>query len=239
MRLLVRIFALLFIALTAHGETLSDRYGESLVGYWGADGYANSDTAGATMHDASGRGNDGTAEGDAYFDGDAMVFDGVDDGVKISNTVLSSGQDKVTVSAWIYITGNANNSYERYVDIQDGSGGNSLILYWDDDDKEYGFRGFGNFATVTGQDPPQGQWMHWVGVMDGSDAKFYLDGDLQATASISGTTADSVVAIGTKYSASGDEAMAKIADVTIFNRALSEKEITWLYHNVRPEGVLQ
>ncbi len=184
--------------------------------------------------DESGESNHGELYGPAKrsshrcLRGQCLEFDGNDDYVEINNTVLSSGRKELAVSAWIYITGNAGNSWERYVDLQDGSSNNHSTLYWDDDGSTYGFSALGADANVTGENPPKGRWMHWTGVVNETHAKFYLDGDLKSTAPISETTAESVVSIGKRYD-KYDQAMAKIDEVRVYNRSISEKEIWKLY----------
>ncbi|WP_414837370.1 LamG domain-containing protein [Candidatus Nanosalina sp. VS9-1] len=200
----------------------------TLRGYWPL-----TETSGSTAYDYSGRGLDGTVYGasmgaSGLFGSGAYSFDGNDDYVKIDSHVISAGKDSLSVSAWIYITGNAGNSWERYVDVQDGNNGGACALYWDDDDARYGFSALNTQAIVTGANPPSGEWMLWTGVLRNGSIEFYMNAEKKAEASTSNTTSDSFVSIGKRYDAN-DQVLAKMNDVRVYSHALSLQEIQYLY----------
>lgn len=200
----------------------------TLEGYWPLN-----EDSGSTAYDYSGRDLHGSVNGpiqgvSGLHGMKAYEFDGDDDYVSVDETVISSGKDSLTISAWIYITGNPGNSWNRFLDVQDGTNGSACTIYWDDNDSRYGFSAMGASAIVTGDNPTQGVWMHWVGALKNGTAEFYLDGVKRADDSTTSTTADSVVSIGKRYDAN-DQVQAKMCEVRIYNHALTRSEIQYLY----------
>lgn len=70
-----------------------------------------------------------------------------------------------------------------------------------------------------------GQWYYCVVVRDGSNTRWYLNGqlDTNGTTSYSGGTREDDLIIGTGYT--GNNIVGTLDEVRIYNRALSEKEI--------------
>ena len=207
---------------------------DSLVGWWDFDRENGRNKAG---------GDDGTISGGVSFNkgvnnGKSIDMDGNDDRVKVDN-VPTNGTSEVTVAAWVYITGNAGNSWERHVDLQNGSGGQIVVLRWDDDGAQYGFQALGANADVN-EDPPQNVWLHWVGVVRNGTAYFYENATQRATGSTGGgsTASSSVLGIGNRYD-KNDHALARIDDVRVYNRALSDEEVDVLYEMSGPDAKMK
>ena len=208
----------------------------NLVGYWSFD-----EGSGTFLQDESENNNHGTIYGDAQWtqgiSGQALMFDGVNDYVKIpdSDSIRISGD--ITLSAWV------KTSTMKSTDpiISKGPGDHT----------------FGYFlGTGTGYPPHQAsfqlhptgepgidlhseetlsveQWYHIVGTRSGTSMKIYINGVLDNTiicfpGSIRTNTYP--LDFGAHYSYS---VLYKgiLDEVRIYNRALSVTEIQYLHDN--------
>ena len=195
-----------------------------LVGYWPLN--ENSGKA----YDHSGRGNHGTVNGATQavsgpVNATAYSFDGSNDFVKISEGVISGSA--MTISAWINIDGPGDASWNRIIDVQDGSNANAHGFVWGEDDNRHGF------FTPDGQayiqnDIETGQWIHLTGIIDSSNAKFYKNAELKASTAVSTNFTDLKLCIGKRYD-KNDQTNGRISEVRIYNRPLTQSEIQYLY----------
>lgn len=184
-----------------------------------------------TNHGAS-SGQTGIAGTDTYrYDGDNDYSQG--------GTPNLDGNE-LTFFAWLYIHGRGGNSYNRYFDI-DRSTDNAL-LWWDEDDDEYGFNSTLGKATVTGSEARTGVWMSWAGVFDGSTLYFYEDGVEQDTTSVSGSLdfSSSVTVVAQKRNADASDWGNIRPDYwRMYNRGLSGTEIQDLHDGLADEAHLE
>ncbi len=199
-----------------------------LVGWWPFNGNAN---------DESGNGNHGTVHG-ATLNSDrngagnkAYNFNGNNDRIVIENSLLSSQPTSYSISIWFLsnsVTGelicdrNTINYDFKYRLVYD----NDSIIY----------------ATVSGEqvgwnktDYPKNKWNHVVAIGDlqSNTSKFYLNGVLIYTRDIYYPNHLNATTIGANYAPGYpgyDNAInGKIDDIAIYNRALTQQEITALY----------
>lgn len=222
---------------TTNNKALSD----GLVGYWPMDETAANSCTGGTNDtcDKSGNGFDGAwANNTAAIGGkfaNGTDYDGTNDSISVSdNDAFSvSTTNKLTVSAWIYpdsnsgtrqiITKGTTSNFEWSL----GSNANLYqILIWSS-----------SGSVIANLSLSQGfqanQWQHFAFTIDLSTntAVAYRNGVVAASATISGTYTNGTAAVRFGERADGSNDFdGKIDEVRIYNRILSDKEITALYN---------
>ena len=201
-----------------------------LVGYWTFDG---KDMANGVALDKSGNGNNGNlmniSTSTFYAPGkigQAGKFDGGDDYVNTTNTLSASGQ--YSVSFWAKKNGAGVSDpraimisqHDTYIDTCY----NNQVL-------------FSVNTTVGGQELVQGGtcastgiWTYYTGTYNGSVALLYVNGLQVGTLDKTGNVASSYLTMGTYSSGSGFFFNGSLDDIRIYNRALSQSEITQLYN---------
>jgi len=218
--------------------------GEGLIGYWPLD-----EGGGANTADASGNGSDGTLNGGpgwvAGKFGNALEFDGSDDHVDLGNpTILDFGTSDFTISAWVKTTSPGGETV--VAKGGDNSGGIRWRLYVDsttvemlvDDDND-------KFDPGGSIDVTDGEWRHLIGLRRGTDIRAYVDAveDESVTAHGESTIPADYDLSGTSQhnayigclTAHDSGSLIKffagmIDDVAIWNRALDQEEIDYLYN---------
>jgi len=218
-----------------------------LVGYWSFD-----EGTGTIAYDLSGYGNNGTLYSSTTICsnppssgcptwttgkiGKALIFDGSDDWVRVSNSPSLDINKNISVFAWV--------NRSRIVDWERVLG----KYYWSGSDT-------GSWELDLGQGYLRcifninGTWIsanapvstnnatstwYFVGcVYDGAKLYNYVNGTLQATSVASGniTTTTYPLAIGTTSNGTSIQNVIQgiIDEVRIYNRALSDSEIKTLY----------
>ncbi len=199
-----------------------------LVGWWPFTGNAN---------DLSGNGNNGTINGGVTLTTDrfnnlnrAYSFDGNADYINCGNTPSVNMTGSLTISAWLYAS-----------DLTDARGvvtkspiGNSYALVVG----AYNISNLNFLGINTGYLVPTFSWVHVVSVFDAASQtiRLYNNGVLYGTQSVPfnsiGTSSDNLC-LGThrptftpNWSWSG-----KLDDIGIWNRALNQQEIAYLYNS--------
>ena len=206
--------------------------------------------SGTTWSDISGSGNNGTlTNGPTYSsaNGGSIVFDGSNDYVSANvGTTLDIGTStSVTFSAWIKYTTSASN-YTGIIAKATSPGGSNtgfqMLLYTNKLSCELGaggsaFLGPPSFIGTTTLNT--GNWFNTVLTINRSTntVSIYVNGTLEASqvnASIgtSNLTSSSNLLIGTERT-SGIFLNGNIAQVSVYNRALSADEIQQNYNVLR------
>ena len=207
-----------------------------------------------TLRDVSGNGNDGTTDYGANTTGMdcskpgkygfGCEFDGTDDHVVVTDTGSDSVLDMteaLTLSAWIYKTGNTSTDSETNLITKADSDGNP-VNYWlqveDFSDTEYlsyyVISDTGTPGEIRSNDPISLNTWHHVTVVDDDDAgtcKLYIDGVSQGeTVTYSGHPSgrglqdnDHNLLIGGLYS--GEFYQGLIDDVRLYNYARTQDQI--------------
>jgi hypothetical protein len=208
----------LFLVLTSPAKA-------DLVGWWRLD-----EGSGTTAADSSGNGNDGTLRGDpqwvAGVVGGALDFDGNGDYIDCGNNPIFNITDEITLAIWVNANDNGNSEHNCWMGKGDNTyaikhqSGNYLEFFIYDGD-------WHSTHYTTNLTSLNGDWHHMAGTFDGSELKFYLDGELAANLVYSGTigTTSDHVTIGENSQATGRYFDGMLDDARIYNEALSADDI--------------
>jgi hypothetical protein len=179
---------------------------------------------GETLRDVSGNGNHGTLTNmDAATDwvatskGLALDFDGFDDYVDCGRP--SMGVGKLTVNAWIKL--NAGNIFQHLVD----SSSNSWHLALLNNNKPYFYNG-ATLHTLT-ETLSTNTWYMITGVQ-GSTLDLHVNGVLSQSISSNVNLTTNNIHIG-RWQNGGRNFNGRMANISVYNRALSPTEIKQLY----------
>ena len=215
-----------------------------LIGYWNFE-----ENNGDTAYDRSGNGNDGTIYGANWttgISGNALSFDGVDDYVDIGNNVKPPFP--VTVSAWVKLNELNLVSILRNDKWDSGNYRYGLAIGCSPDGEIFGyyFEGFSapwnrieRFSNNSVN--PVGDWHHLVVVFhEHNNIQLFWDSvkydgyNREGTGS-GMTYSNANGAIGTYTHNDGPHYLnGEIDEIRVYNRALSNEEIEFLYKN--PSG---
>jgi hypothetical protein len=177
--------------------------------------------------------------------GKALSFDGIDDYVEIPDSAsLRVPDPSVTVSVWV-------NRFSHDANYE------GIITKWE---QVGNFKGFlmqsmvdGSIRFLIGNGPTHSratavitdnEWVHLLGTYDGSTIKLFKNGVLVSSVSFGGGTyTTNPVEIGRRIHGATAYFNGLIDEVRIFNRALSEEEIKFLYQEglkkLQNSGMLQ
>lgn len=199
----------------------------SLVGWWKLD-----EGQGMTALDWSGNGHNGTLAGDpqwvAGIDGGALELDGFGDYVDCGNSEALTIQDSLTMAVWFKTPG-FTRDWEAVIAKGDGAyrlsrsatNGNALHMGVNGTTANY----FDGNKTVTDD-----EWHHGAGVYDTAAGRaiLYIDGIPDVSAPCTGQieATDDPFYIGENAGAGSRYFGGLIDDVRIYNRALSQDELS-------------
>jgi hypothetical protein len=201
-----------------------------LVGFWPFNGNAN---------DASGNGNNGVNNGgtlttdrnniasSAYYFSSAACATRIDATINTSSIVTG-----LTISVWILRVGNGC-AGPRVLEFYNPLGNpGTMDIGWDDN-------GFGNIGSYTSTSnvvasswtkPSNNIWTHLVYTNDGTFGRFYQNGILfNSTSSTGNPVLSGNAAFGRMNHPDYDAFNGKLDDIGIWNRALTQLEVTALY----------
>jgi hypothetical protein len=204
-----------------------------LVGWWPFNGNAN---------DESGNGNHGTVNGATLTSdrngvgGKAYYFSSANCATRIdANLNTTSIQSGLTISIWVLKSGNGcigPRLLEIYNTV-DGPGSAG----WSWDNSNYATFGSqtsnGTYVYSTFNPKPNNVWTNLVYTNDGVKGRFYQDGVLINSVTSSGNPIlGNIAAFGRMNHPAWDAFNGKLDDIAIYNRALSQIEITGLYTGI-------
>jgi hypothetical protein len=196
-----------------------------LVGWWRLD-----EGTGSTAYDSSGNGNDGTINGNPRWVagrvGTALDFDGNGDYVDCGNDPIFDITDEITLSIWVNANDNGNGENNCWM----GKGDNTYAIKHQTGNYLEFFIYDGSWHSTnysTDIASLNGEWHHMAGTYDGSELKFYLDGELAANLVYSSTigTSSNNVTLGENSQATGRYFDGMLDDARIYNEALSAADI--------------
>ncbi|MEY2488949.1 MAG: hypothetical protein QOC70_891 [Verrucomicrobiota bacterium] len=194
---------------------------DGLVGYWKLDESEPSDAC----VDSSGHGNMGAPYGTAVVDGKvnkARSFNGSGDYIAIPTLSIP---DAITVAAWVYSESFAQSGF-----VVTKNPVNSQWALFFESDGFLKWRGAAIETNVVCPAPSNNKWHHIVGKQKGNAGSLYVDGVLCASGTLPAIgNAASSINIGRFDSVSFYYFTGRIDDVRIYNRALSDNEISRLF----------
>ena len=209
-----------------------------LLGWWPFNGNAL---------DISGNANNGTVNGatlttDRFGNvNSSFNFDGVNDFIQLQCPVVNNA---ITISLWAYDLGGYPNAFSinpRYVSAEFCNGSFGLLnnvnvpldgLFFARN------RGTQSADIISNSMPTYNINQHIVFTYNGSIGKFYINGNLISSVSNVGTiSTSSNLYFGKSGCAIGqlvDAFKGKLDDIGIWNRALTQQEVTNLYLSTTP-----
>lgn len=208
--------------------------GPTLVGHWKFD-----EGTGTTAYDETANNNDGTITGATWTTGkfgSALAFDGDGDYVSFPGQQHIPDGSPFTIAAWVYWTAapfGRSHVYGRNSNTVDSQTG--LYMYDSGDFRLQVSNGSARQVVVL-QTVQQNQWVHVVGVYDGSTIQGFTNGVASSPVSVtlSGTVPNISAGI---YGDVINRAYldryftGKVDEVMVYGRALTEQEIQVLYNN--------
>ena len=222
------LFILLFLIISCSSVRADIVTG--LVGHWKLDGNGN---------DSSGRGNNGTVTNAtatpdrSNVASKAMAFDGNGDYITCTDANLPLGNANRTISLWIKPS--VSESKQMFGYGGEGAGklftvlmvatSNIVGIWW------YGNSLVGQFPTTV---VSLGVWQNIVFTYDGTNIRSYLNGSLKDSYAIALNTLNTgTMKIGDAPNVTAQYRYfnGSIDDVRIYNRALTQDDVTQLYNN--------
>ena len=232
--------------LNAYSQLPSYVPSNGLVGYWPFNGNAN---------DESGNGNNGTVNG-ATLTADrnglankAYSFDGISNYIKVNNsTSINIIGTQITMSYWLNSNSNINDA--NYKGISKGGynvGSGYEFMY------RNAYGGDNGVLSITGgtgiqacdigynMNSVSGQWIHLVVTFNNGIVKFYVNGVYQQgnncnqISQFVSNTDDLYIGKRNPSNSWAGLLKGKLDDIGIWNRALTDQEITILYNGCTHE----
>ena len=206
--------------------------------------------SGTTWTDLSGNGRNGTLTngvGYSASNGGALVFDGVNDYVDLGNPSSLDITQAITHILWINPISNYASSYNGiFTKANTGSSGGSLSntliyigpggIYTVQYGKSDGAPGNGVTNTISAYN----QWVCYASTYDGANVTLYKNGvqvnQVAQTGAIYNTNQNTGVKLGTdgRYNLDGGRQYnGNIAQVSVYNRALSAAEVSQNYNALK------
>jgi glucose/arabinose dehydrogenase/PKD repeat protein len=199
-------------------------------------GWAFGESFGTTVNDVSGNGNTATLQNGPTWAsgkyGGGLQFDGVNDYLSVLNSAsVNLSGNAMTLSMWInpsagggdqvpfakFWSGTMSSPFYQYGVELDG--GTTPHMY-------FGTAG-GLVGASMGSGLAVGQWSHLAIVFDGSQVRFYVNGNLVSSAPLAATITarDSLLQMGADARPS-QFFKGSLDDVRVYNRAQSQSEVT-------------
>jgi hypothetical protein len=214
-----------------------------LVGWWPFNGNAN---------DESGNGNDGVnnnallCEDRASATSSAYLFQrDIVNEINVSHSNSLDNIQSITISLWVNLNSygaQGEAGYNHFVNKSDGANQHHFV-FANNSSQLYFYYTNGNNAFLTNNLPPLNSWSN-IAVsyqfdnVSNSYCKFYIDGDLVdsmlTTQPLSLSNYD--LKIGSFSGAFYDRVDGKLDDIAIYNRPLTQEEITALYTGTPVNG---
>ena len=178
----------------------------------------------------------------------SFQLDGIDDNVTINST-LGNGFTELSISTWVKYNNNIGitNRYYPLVakispvgncyilqNMRSGASSNGGQLYFNVHTND------GSFSAFSGVVPSPNVWYNVVGTYDGSEIKIYIDGILKGTLSATGTINSNATPLllgDAGYGGYSAWLNGKLDEVSIYNTALSQGDVTSIYNGGEPTTI--
>ena len=163
----------------------------------------------------------------------AIVFDGVDDLVVFSNSLISVPSSH-TVMIWFFVSTMIPSAI-GYANLFAADSNQGIYVY-----SANGVNGYINFYTagdnLSSTQVPVNQWVHVAVVCNAGTVNYYFNGALDSNSNINGVAYNADRIGG---DSSSEYLTGKIANVTVYNRALNRSEILQNYNATKGRFNLQ
>jgi hypothetical protein len=224
-----------------------------LVGYWPFNGNAN---------DASGSGNNGTVNGATLTTdrngvaNNSYNFDGVNNYIEVLSSPSLCVSSEYTISGWVNVTNFNSGGFPYQPSIiskianGDWDGGYEIRVLNNASNtgSYFGTSGIigGFFINILQDNHNIEQWYHLAVVYNGTEIKLFINNIIVASTTATGNLQTSSIPL--RFGRRGGAGIyncwysGKIDDIGIWNRALTQAEITGLYTTLgttQPEAVNQ
>ena len=223
---------------------------KGLVGHWTM---SQDSLKGSLLGDKTPYENDGTIYG-ATFTTDrkgkangAMSFDGVTDYIDCGDLSTRIGKNNITYSLWVKPNTSGHNTtavydFDTFMGKADTLYSGDLSVGYRSDNKVRVY--YENLSTGSYIDSINpiviNEWTHVTVTTNSSSVSLYIDGLLNATGSIATNFVINKMGIGSAVADTWCTYFnGSIDDVRIYNRALSQAEITLLYNSYNPKIVMK
>jgi len=187
--------------------------------------------SGTAWYDLSGNGKNSTLTNGPTYDGQSIVFDGIDD-YSSSNLTGITNFGAITINVWFYSNVSTNSCLINTLPFVLHFRGAGFYLRSSDGVTDSGYLGW--------QTAPAGSvWNMLTGTWNGTTMKLYLNGNKQSNelSYAGGSTgllrANGNVTIGGYFNVSQPWTSGKLSNVKIYNRALSDQEIQQNFNAIR------
>src|SRR3989344_4468140 len=210
---------------------------KGLVGQWKFDGNAKDSTPSSNNGTVTGATLTTDRKGTANR---AYSFNGSSDFVNVPHNANLNLTTAITISAWINIDPAGKADYQTILTKQDGVTDPEIYMFRLQQSNGFLYGTIQNTGytvnSITGSTDLTGAWHHVVFTYDANFLNLYVDGVSAATPvakTITPGTNTAALTIG-KTLTLGRFAKGTIDDARIYNRALSQTEITALYQSYDP-----
>ncbi len=215
----------------SESDYIFDIFDGGLVAYWTMDDNASN----TTVTDSSGRGNHGIARRNTSVlstsgkINSALSFNGSSDYIDCGNNSSLNLTDNFTIVAWI--KPRSFSWLAGIVSKYHNPNANSYFLRLNRD-SPYNKLEFGGQSYVTSLSTLKAdQWYFVIGMRDSGIGKIYINGNFDTSSSVSILSSADPVYIGVDFKVDPRYFDGAIDNVMIFNRTLSEAEISTMYNN--------
>ena len=193
--------------------------------------YYNMDDSSGSIVDSHSS-NDGTYNGALYSQtgkiNTSIGFDGTNDIVDLNSNFGLSGTKNVTFSFWMNNDNAFSTEQTAYI-LNEVSNTRSGISRYE---TNLGMFIANSAASWDASSLSTGTWYHVVGTYDGANIKLYINADLKdTTAETTQTITGENFRLGTDRGIAGRYLHGDMDEIGIWNRSLSQAEITELYND--------
>ena len=190
---------------------------------------------GNTIYDLAGFGNTGTLTNGPTFsslNSGSLSYDGTNDSIVISRNNILSGTQNFTIEAFVYpIATNADHIFGNY-----NTGNTSGVELYLQSEKVSLW--YGNAITTSISNIQKYKWHHICATRNGNSTNIYINGSLDNTGTNSGSIGtNSFYTIGNGYDYNTEAFLGNISQVKIYNRALTQQEISQNYNATKKRFV--
>lgn len=197
--------------------------------------------SGATWFDISGNSINGTLTNGPVFNsgnGGYFTLDGSNDGVSLPGAAALS-LNTMTISCWNFSSDYNQNGF-MFEKTTNGSVNTQYSLFFNSGNAIY-YRTYGlsttDFTLTTTGNINNNQWNNVVATFDGTNKRIYTNGTLRSTsAALTGTVTANTTGqsyVGIYGSFAGYPFNGGVSVVNIYNRALSDAEISFNFNVLR------